>query len=145
MGTDPRANPRFTEDLPLEATEGPAVYRHTTDKPVRYLVIANERSGVIGYVWANDADEAAGWEPRPAAGGDAFNGGRPWLMSLRDARARALAPTRALAEMLEAAESADTREAGEERPGSEATGAVVPGSLADAPSLAALRELAAHD
>lgn len=131
MGTDPRAVPRFTEDLRLKQTGGPAVYHHTTGKPVRYLTVANDRSGVIGYLWANDEDGAAGWEPRPAAGGDAFNGARPWLARLRDARSRELPPTEAL------------REIAGEPPAEDAPSAVVPGPLAEAPSLAALRDLAA--
>ncbi|WP_030547217.1 hypothetical protein [Streptomyces albus] len=141
MGTDPRAVPRFTEDLRLRQTGGPAVYGHTTGKPVRYLTVANDRAGVIGYLWANDEDGAAGWEPRPAAGGDAFNGARPWLARLRDAKARELPPTAALREIAE--EPATEEPAAGEPPAGGAAGTVVPGPLAEAPSLAALRDLAA--
>lgn len=131
MSAEPRPSRRFDDDLRFTTTGGPPKYNHLTDKPVLYVTVANQRSGVIGYLWACDADDAAGWEARPAAGDDAYNGSLPWLMMLRRAKARSIAPSMALREMSLV-------------PGEEPTGRVVPGSLTQAPSLTALKELAAQ-
>lgn len=131
MSDERRVNPRFEEDLVFKRSDGPAMYAGKTDKPVRYFAVADGSGTVLGYVWANDADDAADWEPREAAGDEAYNAAHPWVMKLRDAKARGIAPTEALAEMMR-----DTGDASSTR--------IVPGSLAEAPSLAALEQLAAQ-
>ncbi|MFF8714309.1 DUF6508 domain-containing protein [Streptomyces sp. NPDC015184] len=104
-------------------------YRGTTGRPVRYLTVADARGGVMGYLWANDEDDAAGWCLRPAGDAAGVGDGVVWSGRLGEARARGLAPTAALAEL-----------AGGTGPG--AVGRVVPGSPSTAPSLDALKELA---
>ncbi|MFF4738726.1 hypothetical protein ACFY2W_23010 [Streptomyces sp. NPDC001262] len=131
MSDERRVNPRFEEDLVFERSSGPARYASKTDKPVRYFAVANDSGAVLGYVWANDEDDAAGWVTRPAGGDEAYNGGYMWLMKLRDAKARGIAPTRALAELLQGSEDIVTTH-------------VVPGSEAEAPSQAVLKQLAAQ-
>lgn len=130
MGVDPRDAKRATEPLQFKVVGGPEDYGDTAESTVRYVVVAN-RSGVLGYLWAADEEDSAGYEPRPAGGGDAFNAGSPWIMKLREAKARSLKPSQALAEL-------------SELPGDEQMGRVVPGSEAEAPSLAALTELASQ-
>lgn len=117
------------EDLEFKPVSGPPRYRNTASGPVRYAVVAN-RDGVIGYLWASDADDGAGYEWRRAAGDVAANAGVPWYQKLRAAKAEGLAPSQALARLAATA-------------GDPATGWVVPGSEGTAPSLAALKELAA--
>ncbi|MGW5277798.1 hypothetical protein ACWEQP_35975 [Streptomyces sp. NPDC004044] len=129
MSTEQRPNPRFVEDLHLERGDGPPAYGYRADGPVRYFAVADGTGTVLGYVWGNDEDDAAAWEPRPSAGPRAFNGGFLWEMKLREFKAHGTAPTVALAEMIR--DSSDIE-----------SSHVVAGSQAEAPTLAALEELA---
>ncbi|SFY17253.1 DUF6508 domain-containing protein [Streptomyces atratus] len=104
-------------------------YRNTTDRPVHHLTVANSRGEAMGYLWANDEEDAAGWCLRPAGDAASFAEGLEWSAKLNAAKARGLVPTAALAEL---ARGTDPRRVSH----------VVPGSLSAAPSLAALRELA---
>jgi hypothetical protein len=125
-------NRRLEEDLRFEAKPGGSPrYSPTTGKPVQYLTVADKADTVIGYVWANDEDDAAGWEVRKAGGDDAFNKGARWARKLHDAKARELAPTDLLAELARGTNDSEQSHA-------------VPGSLAEAPTLAALREMASR-
>ncbi|MFH8656695.1 hypothetical protein [Streptomyces afghaniensis] len=120
--------PRLTESLPWEEADSPPRYDRTTDKPVRYADVVDRAGTVLGYVWVNDEDDAAGWQYR-RAGGDAFNMGALWAAELHEAKAQGLTPSAALAKM--------TREYGPEDPSR-----IDPGSLAEAPSLQAVKGLA---
>lgn len=125
-----RTNPRLDEDLKLESVAGgPPRYRRDTQGPVQYLAIADPRDAVIGYVWANDADDAAGWLLRAAAGDDAFNEGFVWATKLHDAKARGVSPTAALTTMIRDSDTVGTSH-------------VVPGSSTEAPSLTMVKDLA---
>jgi hypothetical protein len=117
-----------TEDLQPRLVGGPEDYAYNTEGPVRYLAVASD-SGTLGYLWASDEDNAAGFEPRPGAGGDAFNAAVSWRGKLREAKNRGRTPTQALVDL-----AAD--------PGTATMGRAVPGSEAEASSLRALRELA---
>ncbi|MEU6237312.1 hypothetical protein [Kitasatospora sp. NPDC047058] len=121
---------RFAADMQMRLVEGgPVDYTFRTEKPVEYVAVANASDGILGYLFACDADDAAGWVDRPAAGAVAMNSGTYWYGKLRDAKGRGLLPSQALAEL-----SADT--------GGGWSGQVVPGSRARAESLAGLREKA---
>ncbi|GGV93592.1 hypothetical protein GCM10015535_56850 [Streptomyces gelaticus] len=104
-------------------------YRAETDRPVHHLTVADARGEAMGYLWANDEDDAAGWCLRPAGDRAGVNEGIEWSAKLNAAKARGLVPTAALAEL---ARGSDPR----------CVSHVVPRSLATAPSLAALTELA---
>jgi hypothetical protein len=119
-----------TEDLQPRVVDAPPHYGYTTGNPVRHVSVAND-DGVLGYLWAADADDAAGFEPRPAAGGDAFNASVWWYQRLRECKARNLLPSQAIAELAE-------------HPGGPRTGHVVRGSDGEAASLDALKELASR-
>ncbi|MCX4845086.1 DUF6508 domain-containing protein [Streptomyces sp. NBC_00893] len=112
-------------------THAPAAprYRAETDGPVHHLTVANARGEALGYLWANDEDDAAGWCLRPAGDRAGFGEGLEWSTKLAAAKARGLAPTAALAGL---ARGSDPR----------CVSHVVPGSLATAPSLGALAALA---
>ncbi|SCF94518.1 hypothetical protein [Streptomyces sp. Ncost-T10-10d] len=70
-------------------------YEQITEHPVRYFTI--QRDGrTLGFVWASVGDAAAGYVPRTAAGDEAFDVGAAWLLSLREAHDRGLAPLAAL-------------------------------------------------
>lgn len=104
-------------------------YRGETDKPVHHLTVANARGEAMGYLWANDEDDAAGWCLRPAGDRAGFGEGLEWSTKLNEAKARGLSSTAALAELVR---GSDPR----------CVSHIVPGSLTAAPSLAALTELA---
>ncbi|MEU1185725.1 hypothetical protein ABZ464_50585 [Streptomyces sp. NPDC005820] len=126
-------NPRFDEDVHFDlVAPGPARYRTRTDKPVRYLTVADKEGGaVLGYVWASDEDDAAAWEPRHAAGPRAYAEGGIWHARLEEAKERGLLPSQALDELLAGPEGNKGR--------------ALPGSLADAPNADVVENLAASE
>ncbi|GAA0933501.1 hypothetical protein GCM10009549_57750 [Streptomyces thermoalcalitolerans] len=130
MSSERPINPRFDDDVHFNLVEpGPPRYQTHTDKPVRYITVADKQSGeVLGYVWANDEDDAAAWEPREAVGPRAFAEGSIWHARLEGAKNRGLRPSQALAELLANPEGN--------------RGRVLPDSLTDAPSAAAVEALA---
>ncbi|MDT3396804.1 hypothetical protein RKE29_09140 [Streptomyces sp. B1866] len=119
----------MTEALPFEEVDSPPRYATTTDKPVQYVTVANRQGTVLGYVWASDEDDAAGWKVRRAGGDEAFNMGALYVSRLHDAKARGIAPTAALAELI--------RDSDTDKPSH-----VVPGSLRQAPGLEVVKDLA---
>lgn len=70
-------------------------YEETTEHPVRYFTIQRDKQ-TLGYLWASVADDAAGYEPRTAAGEAAFEAGSGWLLRLRAAHGQGLTPLSAL-------------------------------------------------
>ncbi|MGW2643307.1 hypothetical protein ACWC2T_00020 [Streptomyces sp. NPDC001393] len=130
MSSERPVNPRFDEDVHFNLVKpGPPRYRTWTEKPVRYITVADKKGGPdLGYVWASDEDDAAAWEPRDAAGGRALAEGGHWHARLEEAKGRGIPPSQALAELLSNPEGN--------------RGRVVPGSLADAPNSAAVKSLA---
>lgn len=129
MSSEQPLNSRFAEDLQMKQVAGPVTYSRNTDGPVAYLRVADRDGTVIGYVWANDKDDAAGWVVPPGLSANAVNAGARWLRALRGGKARELAPTALLAELARGANDNELSH-------------VVPGSL-EAPTLAALKELVA--
>ncbi|WP_411148392.1 hypothetical protein [Streptomyces sp. A30] len=131
MSSERPINPRFAEDMWFEeAPGGPPRYQDRTDKPVQYFAVVDKQGGaVLGYVWAGDDDDAAAYQPRRAAGGRGINEGISWISRLREAKARGVLPSEALAEFL-----ADPEPGGRGRP--------LSGSLSDAPNAAAVKALA---
>ncbi|MFF5185210.1 hypothetical protein ACFY30_15735 [Streptomyces sp. NPDC000345] len=127
MSSERPINPRFAEDLPFTEVDAPPTYSRQTGGPVAHLSVADETGTVIGYVWANDGDDAAGWVVPPGLPARAVNAGASWLRALRGGKARGLAPTALLAELAQGANDNKLSHA-------------VPGSLTEAPSLAALKE-----
>ncbi|SBU87946.1 hypothetical protein YUMDRAFT_00093 [Streptomyces sp. OspMP-M45] len=81
----PARSRRLRSSLPPSEEE----YSETTDHPVRYFTVQHEGI-VLGYLWASADDEAAGYEPRTAAGDSAFEAGREWLLRLREAHSQGL-------------------------------------------------------
>ncbi|MBK9386115.1 MAG: hypothetical protein IPN34_14985 [Planctomycetes bacterium] len=128
MTTDHRPPGYLTEDLQLQIS-GPARYTSSTDKPVEHIMLADGSGTVIGYLYANDDDDAAGWVPRATATPAQQNLATPWVMWLREAKARGIRPSAALDELLGAEPSNHSR--------------VVADSRHTAASLQALRQLAA--
>ncbi|MFI5881756.1 hypothetical protein [Streptomyces sp. NPDC051554] len=131
MSSERPVNPRFAEDMWFqEASGGPARYRDRTDKPVRYFTVVDKQSGaVLGYVWGGDEDDAAAYVPKQAAGPVGANESMSWISRLREAKARGIRPSQAVAEFLTGPE-----------PGGR--GRSLPGSLTDAPDSAAVKAIA---
>ncbi|MFF5300359.1 hypothetical protein ACFY5F_13445 [Streptomyces sp. NPDC013161] len=131
MSSERPVNPRFAEDMWFkEAPGGPPRYRDRTDKPVRYFTVVDKQNGaVLGYVWGGDEDDAAAYVPRRAAGPVGANERMSWISRLREAKARGIRPSQAIAEFL-----AGPEPGGRGRP--------LPGSLTHAPNPAAVKALA---
>ncbi|MGW9025534.1 hypothetical protein ACWGQ5_15185 [Streptomyces sp. NPDC055722] len=132
MSSERRVSSRMTEPLQFEEVDSPPRYATSTDKPVRYAAVADRHGTVLGYVWANDDDDAAGWKVRPAGGDEAFNMGALWVSKLHDAKVRGLAPTAALTEMI--------RESDPDKPSH-----IVSNSVKEAENLEIVKALAAQD
>ncbi|WP_037854494.1 hypothetical protein [Streptomyces sp. NRRL S-340] len=132
MSRERHVSPRTTEPLRFNEVASAPHYARSTDKPVQFVTVANPQGTVLGYVWANDEDDAAGWKVRRAGGDEAFNRGALYVSKLRDAKTRGLRPTAALAEIVR-----DTDPAGPSH--------VVPGSLRQAPDLGTVKNLADQD
>jgi hypothetical protein len=130
MSSERPINRRFDEDVHFNlVARGPARYQTWTDKPVRYFTVADKEGGAaLGYVWANDEDDAAAWVPHDAAGGRALAEGGHWHARLTEAKGRGILPSQALAEMLSSPEGN--------------RGRALTGSLSDAPNADAVKALA---
>lgn len=117
----------MTEDLELREISGPPRYTSRTDKPVEHVTLATQAGKRIGYLYANDEDEAAGWQPVAGASPDEQNLVAPWMRMLQNAKQRGLKPSAALDEMLRATLR---------------NSHIVPGSRTTSASLDALKALA---
>ncbi|WP_067906796.1 hypothetical protein [Actinomadura rubrobrunea] len=131
---DPRDVRRTTEDLAFQQV-GSTIdnYASNTTKPVRYLVVGGKR-GVLGYLWAAEGEEAAGFVYRPDAGDDGPNEGVAWVIELRAAKARGVPASRLLEEFAKARLPV--------APDADHLGRIIPGSEGRAPSLDALKAMA---
>jgi hypothetical protein len=118
----------MTEDLEMREVSGPPRYTSRTNKPVDHITLATKEGEVIGYIYANDEDEAAGWQAVAGASPDAQNLAAPWMRMLHGAKKRGVKPGAALDEMLRATHP-DSR--------------IVPGSRKTSASLDVLKQLAA--
>jgi hypothetical protein len=118
---------RLAQDLQVRRTGGPDDYVLRAEGPVQYVLLAN-MEGILGALFASDAEGAVGRVVRPELGPDANNAGGFWRDLRRSAKQRGLSPTEALAEMAQ-------------QPGAyPLPGRVLPGSWQEAPSMAALKE-----
>lgn len=75
-----------------------AGYRRSARGEVEYVPVRG-RHGVLGYLWASDAEHAASFEPRLAAEDEGHEAGLEWLDRLAAAYDRGLSPSQALAEL----------------------------------------------
>ncbi|MGC9443204.1 hypothetical protein, partial [Streptomyces sp. WG5] len=126
---DRRINPRFAEDVGgYIVPGGPPRYASHTGRPVQYVAFADADGQVLGYVWANDEDDAAGVEVRSAVEPGASNKAGAWARYLHRAKERSIAPTEALAEMMA-------------QPSSTGGSHILPDTLTQAESLAVLDDL----
>ncbi|MFD7758061.1 hypothetical protein [Streptomyces sp. NPDC059757] len=129
MTSENRPNPRFEEDMQFKRFAGPPRYNRVARGTVQHVRVVADNGVVIGYFWANDEDDAAGWLVPPGLGAAEINAGAAWLRKLRDAKAREIAPTTLLTELIR-----DTSDIQGSR--------VVPGSPAESTTLDELKELA---
>ncbi|MGW1188978.1 hypothetical protein [Streptomyces sp. NPDC002559] len=73
-------------------------YARSADGEVQYVPVHGEH-GLLGYLWASDAENAASFEPRDVGDEESCRAGLLWLDRLRSAHDRGLSPSRALAEL----------------------------------------------
>lgn len=93
----------MTEDLELKIVSGPPAYARHTDKPVEHITLQRADGEIMGYIYCNDDDDAAGWVPRAGASPEASNDASFWIRILQDARKRGLKPSEALDAMMRTA------------------------------------------
>ncbi len=108
-----------------------AGYKKSTTAEITYVPVV-DATGVLGYVWAADSDQAASYEPRDVAGERAFEVGLLWLEQLRKAKELGLSPSGALTALRNV-------------PAEACQSQILPGSQRIAPDLATLREIAASE
>lgn len=127
MSADRHAPGYMTEDLELRVVSGPPAYAARTSKPVEHITLKRTAGEVMGYIYFNDDDDAAGWVAQAGASPEAWNDAAFWTRILRESKASGLKPTEALRELFAATNSRSH---------------IVPGSRSTSPSLAALKAIA---
>ena len=133
MTSTDRTPPGYmTEDLEFRVVSGPPSYKGITDKPVDYIGVANQSDDLIAYIYANDEDDVVAWLAHPAAGHEGHGAYYPWMIKLRELKARGIKPSAALDELVRG---------GTDAPASPRSH-VVPGPRQHAASLAVLKEIA---
>jgi hypothetical protein len=120
----------MTEDLQMRQISGPPLYTSRTGKPVDHITLRTAAGELMGYIYCNDEDDAAGWQAQAGASPTAQNHAAFWIGILADSKKRGLKPGAALDQMLRTT-----------HPGSY----IVPGSRKTSANRAALAELAGHD
>ncbi|MFG2094264.1 hypothetical protein [Streptomyces sp. NPDC048612] len=73
-------------------------YKRSVDGEVQYVPVRDEH-GVLGYLWASDAENGASFEPRDLDDEETYKASLSWLERLRSAHDRGLSPSQALAEL----------------------------------------------
>ena len=111
----------------MREVSGPPRYTSRTDKPIEHITLRTTGGEVMGYIYINDEDDAAGWQPQSGASPTAQNHAGFWVRILLDSKKRGLKPSAALDEMFRASNSNSN---------------IVPGSRSTSPNLAALKALA---
>lgn len=122
---------RLADDLRVERVSSPIDYPRQAAGPVRYAVVVNFE-GILGALYASDEERVAGYVVRAELGHHAENSSAYWRDLRRSAKRRGLAPTEALAEMVQ-------------QGAYPYPGRALPGPWREAPSLAALRAEIAGD
>jgi len=118
----------MTEDLALREVGAAARYTSRTERAVEHILLATTQGELMGYLYANDEDDAAGCVAMAGASVTAQNLAAFWMRILLDAKRRGKKPSVALDEMMAA---------------THASSHVVPGSRQSSASLAALKAIAA--
>ncbi|UUU33480.1 hypothetical protein JIX56_28530 [Streptomyces sp. CA-210063] len=72
-------------------------YKRSGAEQVQCVPVVADHGGVLGYLWASDADAAASFEPRAAADEEGRKAGLVWLDRLHESYERGLTPVQALA------------------------------------------------
>ncbi|MCM2413997.1 hypothetical protein [Streptomyces sp. RKAG290] len=66
-------------------------FKRSAEGDVQYVPVLGEH-GLLGYLWASDAEEAASFEPRDVGDDETYQSGLLWLDRLRSAHDRGLTP-----------------------------------------------------
>ncbi|MER5746509.1 hypothetical protein ABT097_24945 [Streptomyces sp. NPDC002225] len=73
-------------------------YARSADGEVQYIPVHGQH-GLLGYLWASDAENAASFEPCDVGDEESYRSGLLWLDRLRSAYDRGLSPSQALASL----------------------------------------------
>lgn len=123
--------PRRTEQLQAKLPPNAVSFRTETELPVEFSEVS-VGGRIVGYVWAADGDDAAGYEPRTPAGDEALHSGFSWLQRLSEAKKQGLSPSQALCDL--------SMWAGDPQAGS-----ILEASLREVSSLEDLRDLSGRE
>ncbi|WP_052809291.1 hypothetical protein [Streptomonospora alba] len=102
MQTERRA-PGEWEPMGPMRTEYPEGYRLVSDTPVRYLPVY-EGDTLLGYVWAAESDDAAGFAERTLPGGRGARALTAWIRRFGQCKSEGLTPLQGLRRWKGAAE-----------------------------------------
>jgi hypothetical protein len=80
-----RAPGYMTEDLQPRIAAGAPRYTSRTAKQVEHVALAKRSGERIGYLYANDEDDAAGWIAVAGLTPAGWNLATPWVRILHDA------------------------------------------------------------
>ncbi|MEU7433432.1 hypothetical protein AB0B07_21770 [Streptomyces sioyaensis] len=90
--------PRRYSDFRHAPGFGQIGYKRSVDGRVQYVPVRDEH-GVLGYLWASDAENGASFEPRDLDDEEKYKASLSWLKRLKSAHDRGLSPSQALAEL----------------------------------------------
>lgn len=93
----PLRDPEAYRGLPARPVFDSVGYKQSGAEQVQYAPVVNDRGELLGYLWASDADAAAGFEPRDAADKEGRKAGLVWLDRLHESYEPGLTPAQALA------------------------------------------------
>ncbi|MFD7662871.1 hypothetical protein [Streptomyces sp. NPDC059788] len=90
--------PRRYNDFRHAPGFGHTGYKRSVDGTVQYVPV-QDKNGVLGYLWASDAENGASFEPRDLDSDEKYKAALAWLKRLNSAYSRGLSPSQALAEL----------------------------------------------
>lgn len=87
--------PRTQEDLDFVIVNEDRHYRSMASGPINFRAVRGA-GGLLGYLWASDQEDAAGFTSTPAAGDEGRNAAVFWYQQLRQMRRDGHSPSQAL-------------------------------------------------
>ncbi|UZK56205.1 hypothetical protein NEH16_20795 [Streptomyces drozdowiczii] len=87
--------PRQYDEFTHAPRLGRIGYKCTAEGVVQYVPVLGGH-GVLGYLWASDAENAAGFKPQDVGDDETYHAGLHWLDRLHTAHDQTLAPAEGL-------------------------------------------------
>ncbi|WP_241836590.1 hypothetical protein [Streptomyces sp. CB01249] len=90
--------PRRYDEFTHASGFGRIGYKRTAEDEVQYVPVLDGH-GVLGYLWASAAENAASFEPKDVGDDETYHAGLHWLDLLHTAHEQGLAPSEALQQL----------------------------------------------